>query len=262
MIAKALVANNAKAVYILGRRKDKLEDAAAQCANGNIVPLVCDVTSKDSLTEAADRVQKDHGYLNALIANSGIIGPSMRMLPKDRKPSVKEFKDVMWEAPMEDFTNAAHLNCTAVFYTALAFLELLEAGNQKKNVKQKSQIVVTASIAGISRVPAAGFAYSTSKAAALHLVKMLATYFAPYKIRCNSIAPGPYPSEMNPRVEGEIDATEEGGLPAERVPLERMGSEEDMAGAALFMLSGAGAYINGNTLVTDGGRTGILPGTY
>lgn len=78
------------------------------------------------------------------------------------------------------------------YYTAIAFLDLLDAGNQKRNVPQDSQILVTTSIAGLSRHLASSFAYSTSKAAANHLVKMLATAFAQkgFHIRCNAVAPG------------------------------------------------------------------------
>jgi len=46
------------------------------------------------------------------------------------------------------------------------------------------------------------------------------------------------------------------------IPLQRAGTIEDMAGAILFLTSRAGAYLNGNVVVTDGGRLGVLPGTY
>ena len=54
----------------------------------------------------------------------------------------------------------------------------------------------------------------------------------------------------------------EGGLSAELAPLERTGTEEDMAGTALFLCSKAGAYLSGNVVVTDGGRLGQLPSSY
>lgn len=52
---------------------------------------------------------------------------------------------------MSAYTNALHVNCTGVFYTAVAFLGLLDAGNKKRNVPQDSQILVTSSVAGFSR---------------------------------------------------------------------------------------------------------------
>ncbi len=89
---------------------------------------------------------------------------------------------------MDSFTNVFNVNATAVFYTAVAFLDLLDAGNKKQNVAQESQILVTSSVAGFSRYLASSFSYSTSKAAVNHLVKMLSTTFAQqgYHIRCKS----------------------------------------------------------------------------
>lgn len=266
VVAKALDANGAKAVYIIGRREESLKKAAAQGVNGSIIPIQGDVTSKDSLQAAADRIQKEQGFINVLFANSGIIGVSSAStgLPTDRQPTVKEFKDAMWKPSIEDFSQASHVNVSGVFYTALAFLELLDEGNKRKNVEQKSNIVVTSSIAGFSRKIAAGVSYSASKAGTNHLIKVLATAFNPYKIRVNGITPGMFPSEMT---EGHAafktgDPTKEGGLSKDICPLERSGSEEDIAGAALFMMSRAGGYLSGNITVIDGGRLGEMPATY
>ncbi|KAL2069980.1 hypothetical protein VTL71DRAFT_14660 [Oculimacula yallundae] len=265
-VAKALDANGAKAVYIIGRREESLKKAAAQGVNGSIIPIQGDVTSKDSLQAAADRVQKEQGFINVLFANSGIIGPSIAKagLPTDREPTIKEFKDAMWQTSIKDFSQTAHVNVSGVFYTALAFLELLDEGNKRKNVEQKSNIVVTSSIAGFARKIAAGVSYSASKAGTNHLIKVLATTFTPYKIRVNGIAPGMFPSEMtegHPAF-GNADPTVEGGVSREICPLERSGSEEDIAGAALFMMSKAGGYLSGNITVIDGGRLGGFPATY
>lgn len=65
-----------------------------------------------------------------------------------------------------------------------------------------------------------------------------------------------YPSELASGLIGD------GVLPKSKVPLERAGTEEDMAGATLFLTSRAGAYITGNILVTDGGRLSIHPSAY
>jgi len=265
MIAKALDANGAEAVYIVGRREEVLQNAAKQGINGKIIPVVGDVTSKDSLAAIAARIEKDHGFLNVLVANSGIIGiRSDQSLPSDHEPSLKEFKEGFWQHSMEDFTQASHVNVTAVFYTCLAFLELLDAGNTKKNVSQTSQIITIASIASFSRQAAAGYPYSTSKAGVMHLMKILSTRFAKWDIRCNVIAPGPYPSEMTSETKG-VDGkkpTDDGGLPKTVVPLGRMGREEDMAGTAITLIAKSGAYINGNVIITDGGRLTQLPSVY
>jgi NAD(P)-dependent dehydrogenase (short-subunit alcohol dehydrogenase family) len=176
----------------------------------------------------------------------------------------------MWPPEPEDFTKALHINCTGVYYTTIAFLDLLEAGNKKKNLNQDSQVIVTSSVAGFSRYLAGSFAYSTSKAAVNHLTKMLATTFAQngFHIRVNLIAPGLYPSEMTTGQTSKLEPLQgnafEGAhrMAATESPSERTGSEQDMAGAILFLASEAGANINGETMVSDGGRLAQLPSVY
>lgn len=278
--ARALDANGAKAVYIVGRREDTLQAAAKTAVNGTIKPIVGDVTDKASLTKVADQVRQEQGYINLLFANAGVSGPPHAAILKNghqdgSKPSVAEFQKALFEPAIEDFTFAAHVNNSAVFYTAVAFLDLLDAGNKTRNVAQDSQIIVTSSIAGFSRQLASSFAYSSSKAATTHLVKMLSTYFsqAGYHIRANVIAPGLYPSEMTEGhtksldsfngPDGHEDAFKGAHVvPAENAPSQRTGSEEDFAGTVLYMVSRAGAFLNGETLVTDGGRLSQMPSVY
>ncbi|KAF2719559.1 NAD(P)-binding protein [Polychaeton citri CBS 116435] len=276
--ARALDANGAKVVYIVGRREQLLKDAAATAVNGTIKPIVGDVTDKESLKRVADQVRQEQGYINLLYANAGVMGPRHILAlkkPDGSKPTVQEMQEKMLEPDMQDFTFASHVNSTAVFYTAMSFLDLLDAGNKARNLAQDSQIIVTSSIAGFSRSMANSFAYSSSKAAVTHLVKILSTVFSQngYHIRANVIAPGMYPSEMTENamasmkrfkgVAGHENAFEGSFVMSkEDSPSERMGSEEDFAGTILFMTSRAGAYLNGETLITDGGRLSQQPSTY
>lgn len=62
--------------------------------------------------------------------------------------------------------------------------------------------------------------------------------------------------------EGLIPKLDSAGWPADVVPERRAGDTEDLAGAVLFLVSRAGAYINGNVLITDGGRLGVVPASY
>ncbi|KAH6657993.1 hypothetical protein BKA67DRAFT_656225 [Truncatella angustata] len=276
--ARALDANGAKAVYIVGRREQSLKEAAATAANGNIIPIVGDVSDKESLKKVADQVRKEQGFVNLLFANAGIGGPNhASALEKEdgSKSTIQEVQQKLFEPSMEDFTRALHVNNTAVFYTTVAFLDLLDAGNKKHNVPQDSQVLVTGSVAGLSRHLNSSFSYSTSKAAVTSLVKMLSTFFSQngFHIRANLIAPGLYPSEMT---EGHTKTMEklqgvtshenayDGAYKMEKKesPSERTGSEEDFAGVVLFLASRAGSYINGETLLTDGGRLSQLPATY
>ncbi|CAK4032140.1 hypothetical protein B0A54_03202 [Lecanosticta acicola] len=278
--ARALDANGAKAVYIVGRREKTLQDAAKTGVNGTIIPIVGDVTDKKSLQQVVDIVKQEQGFINFLFANAGIMGPGDSSALKEAKGSkekidVKEYQAALWKSEPEDYTKTLHINCTGVYYTAIAFLDLLDAGNKKRNVAQDSQILVTSSIAGFSRHLASSFAYSTSKAAVNHLVKMLATNFSQQglHIRCNVVNPGLYPSEMTANttsslgkfngLENHPGAFADAHIMAqENSPAERTGSEQDFAGLVLFMASRAGAYLNGETMVTDGGRLAQMPSTY
>ncbi|KAI5368240.1 Putative short-chain dehydrogenase/reductase SDR, NAD(P)-binding domain superfamily [Septoria linicola] len=272
--ARALDANGAKAVYIVGRREETLKEAAKTAVNGSIKPLVGDVTNKTHLKKLVEQVQQEQGYINLLFANAGVMGPNHAQAVAG-KETVKEFANTLFDTSPDEFTQPLHINTTGVFYTAMAFLELLDAGNKTRNVPQDSQIIVTSSIAGFSRHLASSFAYSTSKAAATHLVKMLSTAFSVrgFHIRVNSIQPGLYPSEMTTGSMQKLDPHNgikghEGAYEGARImeaknsPAERTGSEEDFAGTILYMASRAGGYLNGETLVTDGGRLGQLPGVY
>jgi len=189
-MAKALALNGASRVYIVGRRKDKLDEVAALSPHKNIIPLVGDVTDRESLKQLSAQVETEVGYVNVLIANSGIMGPGVRELSEDH--TVADVRKLVLDTPMENYTEVYNVNTTAVLYTAMAFLELLDAGNRKGNLPEKisSQIIATSSIGGFNRRHDAGFAYTTSKAATTHLVKTLATYLTRFNIRCNALAPG------------------------------------------------------------------------
>lgn len=146
--ARALDANGAKAVYIIGRRREVLEHAAATAKNGAIKPLVGDVTDKESLRGLVAQIKAEQGFINFLFANAGISGPShataLAEAAGDKpKPTPEEFSEALLATDPSEYTQVQHVNNTAVFYTSVAFLPLLHAGNQKRNVAQDSQILVT-----------------------------------------------------------------------------------------------------------------------
>jgi len=192
-------------------------------------------------------------------------GPRVPPIPESG--DLSEFVKGMWATPMGDFTETFNLNVTAVLYTALAFLELLDAGNKKGNLDKavKSQVIATGSVAAFSRFRGASFAYNTSKAATTHLMKMLSTYLAPWSIRSNVIAPGLFPSDLaQPIIQANAVGTDgdRPSFPKSFVPAERMGNEDEMGGTILYLASKAGAYCNGLVLLVDGGRVGVLQATY
>ncbi|KAK1727762.1 short-chain dehydrogenase/reductase [Colletotrichum acutatum] len=254
MISQGLEANGA-IVYIIGRRKEALDQAAKTAKNGNIRTIQGDITSKSDLERAVAEIKEAHGYVNVVIANSGIGGPALKGLPPN--PTIAQYRDFVFGWEQKDFTETFAVNATGVFFTVAAFLELLDEGNKRNNFKQRSQVIATSSIGAYNRNPM-GFAYGASKAAVVHMFKQLSTTLVPFNIRANVIAPGFYPSEMTTAT---VEAHKE-GWPKTTIPEERAGDVEDMAGAVLFLVSRAGAYTNGNVLVTDGGRLGIVPSSY
>ena len=164
------------------------------------MPVQCDVTDKQSLVAAAQRIKDEAGFVNVVIANSGITGPQLQDLPQDA--SVEQFQQFMWNMDMQQFTDTYNLNVTAVFLTLVAFMLLLDAGNKAPESPTtstgiKSQFITTSSIAAFNRKATAGFAYGTSKAAVTHLMKQMSGYLGPFHIRANVICPGMYPSDMH-----------------------------------------------------------------
>ncbi|KAF2099277.1 short chain dehydrogenase/reductase family [Rhizodiscina lignyota] len=265
MMARSLDANGAAKVYIIGRRKDKLEEVATSASNASIIPIQGDASSKDSLASIASHVSSETPFVNAVIANHGSPGPTHNELPKN--PSLSDIREHLWKVPMEEFNDCFMMNSTSVIYCLLAFLPLLEAGNTHPSSPAvatgvKSQIIATSSINSFSRKMGQGFAYSGSKAGVVHMMKCAATFFAPYGIRANVVSPGIYPSDMSAAFLEGKDATKMGSIDHNICPLTRIGNEEDMAGATLFLCSKAGAYVNGLVINTDGGRLSIVPATY
>ncbi|KAL9115063.1 MAG: hypothetical protein Q9227_000857 [Pyrenula ochraceoflavens] len=268
-MARALDANGAHRVFLLGRRLEALQHTASTCKNGSAIPIVADVVSKDSLGAAAAQVSKEVDHVDVVLANSGISGPRAEPPPNpDGAPhSIEEVQKYLWEIPMEDFTRTSHVNVTGVLYTAVAFLPLLVATNKLRETTRpelpRPQIIATGSIGGFNRMPLAGFAYGASKAAAHHMVKSMATMWGKYDIRVNALAPGLYASEMtNDLFSKKGDPMADGQWPREQIPMTRAGREEEMAGVVLWMCSKAGGYTTGTVILTDGGRLSVHPATY
>jgi NAD(P)-dependent dehydrogenase (short-subunit alcohol dehydrogenase family) len=123
-------------------------------------------------------------------------------------------------------------NVTAGFFTSAAFIPLLAKGTASKHGYSAS-IVNVASISGLMRGSSSGqFAYAASKAAMLHLSRMLGTTLSQAKIRVNTIAPGIFPSEMT---QGESDEHNKSRLEGagDSLPAGRSGNDQDMANAIL-----------------------------
>ncbi|KAI1436199.1 NAD(P)-binding protein [Xylaria sp. CBS 124048] len=244
MITKALVANGAAKVYILGRRTEVMKEAVSSIGSPSVIPVTCDVTSVEALKNAAAQIKEETGFVNLLVCNSGISGPlGIRTKPDT---TLDEFVEANITVPIEDHTQVLATNVSAVWYTVIAFLRLLDAGNARKNLVQQSQVVAISSIGGFNKVNTGGFAWQ------------LSVVLPQWNIRANVICPGIYPSEMS----APLLARSSTDLVQTQIPMKRAGNEEDMSGVMLFLASRAGAYCNGTVVVTDGGRLTLFPSAF
>lgn len=154
------------------------------------------MTSKADLDRAVAEIKSAVGYVNVVVANSGITGPAPPVnMPSSSSssssnPSISQYRDVLWGWDTEGLTNTYRVNTVGVFNTVTAFLELLYEGNKRGNLKQRSQVIATASIGAFNRSPFVGFSYGTSKAAVVHMMKQFSTSLGQFDIRANVLAPG------------------------------------------------------------------------
>lgn len=111
---------------------------------------------------------------------------------------IKAFQSRLWNAGSpEEFDKTFQVNVAALYYTTVAFLELLHEGNQRRAsaTAPTSQIITVSSIGGYRRDSEVNsVSYAASKAAATHVGKLFANKFKKWHIRSNVIAPGIYPS--------------------------------------------------------------------
>ena len=122
---------------------------------------------------------------------------------------------------------------------------LLLAGRERSG--HLAKVINIASIDGLSLNPLETYSYHASKAGVVHLTKRLAVRLAPEGIIVSAIAPGAFASSMNKEARDEEEAT------AAQIPSGRIGRDEDMAAAAVYLASDAGDYVVGSTLTVDGG---------
>ncbi|KAJ5677263.1 uncharacterized protein N7477_002896 [Penicillium maclennaniae] len=246
MAAQALAVNGAK-VYITGRTSEKLStvtDLYNKDIPGEIIPITADITDKASIEKLVQTISEREKYLSILINNAGISSQPQTTEHEDPE----ELRKSLFEegaADIAEWDSVFRTNTSQLFFMTTAFLPLLSRGSEVEHGWSSTVINIT-SISGIVKVSQHHFAYNASKAAAIHLTKMLAheTMTSNQKIRVNNIAPGVFPSEMTT---GESDEKQKSFIPKEKyeskVPAARAGKEEDMGSA----------YLNGQTIVVDGG---------
>jgi len=227
MIAGGFVEAGAR-VYVSSRNAEACEAVAAELSEVGVCrALPADLSTESGCRALADELARGEDRLHVLVNNAGNT----------------------WGAPLEDFDDAAwdrvlNLNVKGVFHTTKFLLPLLEAAAADDD---PARVVNIGSIDGIHVPVLETYSYSASKAAVHQLTRHLARKLAP-RITVNAIAPGPFPSKM---MAATLDAF--GEQIAAGAPMKRIGRPDDVAGAAIYLASRAGAYLTGVILPVDGG---------
>jgi NAD(P)-dependent dehydrogenase (short-subunit alcohol dehydrogenase family) len=222
--AKVLATNGAQ-VLAVARRLDRLE-ALARDYKG-IVPMRADLATEAERGAVIDTAMATFGSIDVLVNNAGYGDPQPALLE-----SLSSFRDVL------------ELNLVALFeLSRLAARHMIQA--------ERGSIVNIASILGlVASAPIANGSYTASKGAVVNLTRELGCQWARKGVRVNAIAPGFFPSEANDEMADRALQYVE-----RNCPMARMGREEELDGALLFLASDASAYVTGTTLTIDGGWT-------
>ncbi len=227
MIATGFVEAGAK-VYISSRKAEVCDEvAAALSSSGTCISLPADLSTEAGCAGLAAALAQREARLDILVNNAG----------------------ATWGAPIEEFDEAAFervlaLNVKGVFHLTKSLLPQLRAAG---SVEEPARVINIGSIDGLSVPVLETYSYSASKAAVHHLTRHLAKKLAP-EVTVNAIAPGPFESKM---LAATLAAF--GEQIAATNPLKRIGRPDDMAGAAIFLASRAGAYLTGAVIPVDGG---------
>ncbi|KAK1977603.1 hypothetical protein LZ30DRAFT_731353 [Colletotrichum cereale] len=191
--------------------------------------------------------------------------------------TIRDLRTRMFDnSSMEEFTDVFHVNVTGAYFTLLAFLELLDAGNRNAikggfgtpliagtNVPSiQSQVIINSSVSAYSRDKQCPPAHIGSKSAIAHLTKHASTNLAKYEIRVNGLLPGFIPSETSESIISTRDPGKEGPDNEDYIPVRRFGGIEEMAGSVLYLASRAGSFCNGLMLLNDGGRICVMNSEY
>jgi 3-oxoacyl-[acyl-carrier protein] reductase len=223
-IARAFAAEGAR-VVLAARDVAKLAEAVSeiQAGGGEAQALALDVCDRGSVEAGVSGIVAAHGRIDHLVNNAGVTRDNLLL----------RMKDAEWQQVLDT-------NLTGAFLCTQAVL--------KPMLKQRSgRIVSITSVVGLGGN--AGQAnYAASKAGLVGFTKSVAREVASRGITANAIAPGFIETDMTAAMTEKAREAVLG-----QVPLGRVGRPEDVAGAALFLVSDAAAYVTGQVLAVDGG---------
>lgn len=230
-IAQGYAESGIANLVLCSRKKEACEDTAAQLREQygvNVLALSCDVTDAASVRDVVEQTVAQFGRVDIVVNNSGASwgAPFLKM-------------------PQEAWQKVVDTNLTGTFLMSQAAATVM--------AEHESGVILNiASIAGFGGTPPfmETVGYNASKAGVIAMTKDLAVKLGKHNIRVNAIAPGFFPTKMaNGLIEIGKDYIED------HTPLGRLGGEQDLKGAAIFLASPAASYITGAILPVDGGMS-------
>ncbi|MCT4598032.1 MAG: 2-dehydro-3-deoxy-D-gluconate 5-dehydrogenase KduD [Vallitalea sp.] len=190
------------------------------------VEIQANLLSIDPVDEIINKAVESFGKIDILVNNAGII----------RREDAVDFSEKDWDDVM-------NINLKTVFFLSQGVAkQFIKQGNGGKIINIASML----SFQGGIRVPS----YTASKSGVMGITKLMANEWAKHNINVNAIAPGYMATANTAPLRADEKRSKE---ILERIPADRWGLPEDLAGPVVFLSSEAGAYVNGYTLAVDGG---------
>lgn len=241
MATEGLAAAGAR-VIICSRKADACEAVANEVnalgLPGSVEGFGGDVATEEGINAIVAEVSKRTDKLHILMNNAG-----------------RTWGAPLGEHPYEAWNKLLSLNVQGMFHLTQQLLPLLSAAATPED---PARVVNVGSVMGDIPKGTATYSYAVSKGAVHHMTRVLSNDLAPQHITVNAIAPGPFVSKMT----AFALASEEGrAKSAEGVPLGRVGTPEDIAGALQYLCGRGGAYLSGAILPLSGGMQANAPGS-
>jgi len=230
MIAAAFVQAGCQ-VFIFSRKPDEAAAASLQARGpGTCRAMACDVLDDVAIKRVAAEIdQACPGGIHCLVNNSGAV-----------------WGEPFESTPKSSFDKLLGVNVTGLFMVTQALGPALERAATEAD---PARVINIASIDGLGVPTFEEYAYSASKAAVLHMNRVMAGHLASKHITFNCISPGLFPSKMGDQVINLAGLDTLKGS----IPLGRPGCARDIAGAAMYLAGPSGAYTTGANIVIDGG---------